>query len=258
MELLDLSSTPPTPVPPSYFYPINGDGAREPPRCSSALNVPPRGSNDPILLKAAPPARRYFGDVAQIEVSPTPPTASFPCRRPRPPGLRSPLHGHERPERHLLASLRGTAACSAVGRNLCGRGSFAVTFIASNGAGADAETHVLTVTGSAIVVNVPEERRAFDVVERPASAADGRRARRERAAVAPRPVARRIARGDSVPPFPGCLGSSGPGAPPFGRPRPGCHFRPQGLRPARQLHPGARFHRPRDRVRHGAAQTRHP
>ena len=77
IDFLDLSWTPPAPVPPSYFYAINGDEAQTT-QTPSVLNVPPRGSNDPILLKVRSAcANELFSDVAEIEVSPTPPTASF-------------------------------------------------------------------------------------------------------------------------------------------------------------------------------------
>ncbi len=118
IDFLDLSWTPPAPVPPSYFYAINGDEAQTT-QTPSVLNVPPRGSNDPILLKVRSAcANELFSDVAAGRgVADAADGVLLPagdrCRRDA-----GHLHGHERSERDLVAlDFRGRRLrVDAVGR----------------------------------------------------------------------------------------------------------------------------------------------
>ena len=170
IDFLDLSWTAPTPAPSFYYFAINGDEAQTT-EATSVPNQPPRGSNDPILLKVrAACSITEFSDTAEFEVSPSPPTASFSV--PPTATVNTPVTFTDASDPNATSWLwifgdGDIARAQSVVHSYAAPGDYTCWLIASNGAGADVESKVITVTAAApVLAQVPMQTRAFDASNR--------------------------------------------------------------------------------------------
>lgn len=166
IDFLDLSWTAPTPAPAFYFFAINGDEAQTT-QTPSVANLPPRGSNDTITLKVRSACSdTQFSAAAQLDVSPTAPTASFSV--PDTVSIGTPVTFTDTSDPNATSWLwlfgdGDLATTQSATHTYDLAGDYAVTLVASNGAGADPETHVVTVQPvSGVVAKLTQQTRLFD------------------------------------------------------------------------------------------------
>jgi len=164
IDFLDLSWTAPTPPPAFYFYALNGVTAQT--TATSVTDIPPTGSNDPIVLQVrAACSETVFSAAAEVTISPSPPQASFTATSPVNVGEDVLFTDTTSPAATSVLWIFGDGDISdqqSVTHQYSAPGQYIAWLIASNGAGFDAASQAIDV-GSAGARIIPQNsRRAFE------------------------------------------------------------------------------------------------
>ena len=165
IDFLDLTWTAPTPPPAFYFWALNGVPQQT--TATSVLNVPPTGSNDPIILQVrAACSETVFSSVTEVTVSPSPPQASFTASSPVGVGVDVLFTDTSTPAATSVLWIFGDGAISdqhSVTHRYDAAGRYTAWLFASNGAGFDSQFQEIdVVAGAPVRMSLETSRREFE------------------------------------------------------------------------------------------------